>query len=335
VNRYYMNSEGTATRFGSTYYQVDVAGATQADDGMVIQRDHPYVTVNPAELPSWDQLKRDTETVLATLKDLRTAPLVDEEYQGPVLFSNDAASSVFSHLFAPGIAAFKPDPGTTARTKGEYASFFKAKVLPDFINVIDDPTQTEFQHHTLTGSYVVDDEGVKSQPVTVVEKGQLLNYLVGRQPIRDFLTSNGHGRAPVGGPPLPHIGVLRVTSTQSSSPKELEAKLIAMCKDQGKAYGYYVETTGPSLTPRLLYRVRVADGKRELVRGAVFGQLDERALRNDITVVGNDDYIDNTSSGIPQTVIAPSILFGELEVKRANPSQEKLPLYAPPAISQP
>jgi TldD protein len=108
-----------------------------------------------------------------------------------------------------------------------------------------------------------------------------------------------------------------------------------MCKDQGKPYGYYVETTGPSLTPRLLYRVRVEDGKRELVRGAVFGQLDERALRNDITTAGNDYYIDNSSIGIPQTVIAPSILFGELEVKRANPSQEKLPLYPPPPISQP
>ena len=41
MNRYFMNSEGTTTRFGRGYYQLDGGGATQADDGMVIQRDHP------------------------------------------------------------------------------------------------------------------------------------------------------------------------------------------------------------------------------------------------------------------------------------------------------
>jgi len=34
-------------------------------------------------------------------------------------------------------------------------------------------------------------------------------------------------------------------------------------------------------------------------------------------------------------VIAPSILFGELEVKRADTTKEKLPDYPPPAVTAP
>ena len=45
-------------------------------------------------------------------------------------------------------------------------------------------------------------------PVTVIEKGQLINYLLGRQPIPDFPASNGHDLAPLGGAPQPHYGVL-------------------------------------------------------------------------------------------------------------------------------
>ena len=59
------------------------------------------------------------------------------------------------------------------------------------------------------------------------------------------------------------------------------AKLIAMCKDEGKAYGYYVETLAGT-NPRLLYRVYVSDGHEELVRGAVFNELDTRTVRNNL-----------------------------------------------------
>jgi hypothetical protein len=34
--------------------------------------------------------------------------------------------------------------------------------------------------------------------------------------------------------------------------------------------------------------------------------------------------------GVPQTIIAPSLLFDELEVKRADTSKEKLPEYTAP-----
>src|SRR5256886_6840362 len=51
----------------------------------------------------------------------------------------------------------------------------------------------------------------------------------------------------------------------------------------------------------------------ELVRGAVFNELDIRALRSDLIAVGNDPLVSNRAGGAPTTIISPSLLFDELE----------------------
>jgi hypothetical protein len=71
----------------------------------------------------------------------------------------------------------------------------------------------------------------------------------------------------------------------------------------------------------------------ELVRGAVFKQLDTRALRSDIVATGTDAYVYNRSEPLPSAIVAPSILFGELEIQRANRTREKLPQYPAPGLN--
>ena len=100
-----------------------------------------------------------------------------------------------------------------------------------------------------------------------------------------------------------------------------------------RPYGYLVETTGTDLAPRLIYRVYVKDGHQELVRGAVFGQLDARALRNNLLAVGNDADLEGRPDPIPNSIVTPSLLFDELEIKRADRIREKLPQYPPPPLS--
>ena len=48
----------------------------------------------------------------------------------------------------------------------------------------------------------------------------------------------------------------------------------------------------------LLYRVH-PDGTRQLVRGAVFDELDNRSLRSDIVAAGDDAYVSNSLGAIP------------------------------------
>ena len=335
VNEYLVNTEGTVTRCGKTTYSVQLSSSAQADDGMRLGRSPAFVVARMEELPSRDALMTDSKNMLDTIVALRQAPIVEEEYRGPVLFSADAADDIVASLIGQNVVGRKPALGRPNRTTGAFATSYKARVLPNFLSVVDDPTLKDFQGKSLVGSYMFDSEGVKAQPVSTIENGTLTNYLIGRQPLRDFPASNGHGRAAAGMAAGPNLGVLLLKSTEAQSPGDLKKKVIDMVKEQGKPYGYRVETLWqPGNTPRLLYRVYASDGHEELVRGAVFNELDTRALRTAVIGAGNDPLVSNRPGGVPTTVISPSLLFDELEVKRADTSKDKLPEYPPPPLSK-
>jgi TldD protein len=156
------------------------------------------------------------------------------------------------------------------------------------------------------------------------------------------------GRAAPGQAPRSSIGNLILQPSQSLSPAELKKKLLEICHDENKPYGYYVKTlslsqagpargagaTQPRLYPVLLYRVNVQDGHEELVRGAIFSdELDARSLRNDLVAAGNDPLVSNRATGIPTTVISPSILFDELEVRRTSEQSGKPPEHTAPELT--
>jgi TldD protein len=334
VNEYLVNSEGTIVRQGRTTATVTLSSSSQASDGMRLGRSPFWTEQRPEQLPSRADLLKESKKMLDTLQALGQAPIVEESYRGPVLFAPDAADDIIAGLIGENVLGRKPQPGRPNRTTGAFATAYKTRVLPKFVTVIDDPTMKKFEGKTLLGSYDVDSEGVKAQAVTVVDKGVLESYLVSRQPLRDFPASNGHGRATPGGAPQPSLGVLLLKSSDPESAKALNEKLKQMASDEGQAYGYRVETLGPGNSPRLLYRVYVKDGHEELVRGAVFNELDVRALRNDLAAVGDDPLVSNRMGGLPQTIICPSLLFDELEVKRADTTKEKLPEYPAPDIKR-
>lgn len=335
VNRYLVNSEGTVVRSGQSLYEMTIAASTQAADGMSLARDSEFSVASMKELPSAADFVARATKLASSLKELREAPVAEEEYRGPVLFSADAATAIFADLIGENVLGRKPELGKNSRTTGAFTASYKTRVLPDFLSVVDDPTLSSYGGQALLGHYAIDDEGVPAQRVSLIEKGTLVNYVIGREPIRDFPTSNGHGRANVPTNPAgPSLGNLIVTSAQPLSKEELKKKLIDLCQQRDLPYCYYVETFGPRLTPRLLYKVWTKDGHEELVRGAAFGDLDIRALRSDLIAAGDEPYVDAHMLNIPHSIVAPSVLFDELEVKRANQNKEKLPEYPAPAVSQ-
>jgi len=333
VNEYFMNTEGTVTRQGYTVYSLIFSGSTQAADGMRIERSPYYAAAKLSEMPAPEKILADAHKMVETLGALRRAPVVDEEYRGPVLFSNDAASDVFAGMIGVNVLGRRPKPGDSARVEGKFAASYHSRVLPPFLSVTDDPSAKTYLGKTLIGAYQFDEEGVRAAATPVIRDGELVSYLLGREPIRDFPESNGHGRAAPGQPPAPSASNLFVVPKPASSPEELKKKLLEMCRDQGKPYAYRVETLGPGYNPRLLYRVYEKDGHEELVRGAVFNELDTRTLRNDLIAAGDDPLVSNREGLVPTTVIAPSILFDELEVKRTDAKNAKLPQYPPPELA--
>lgn len=108
--------------------------------------------------------------------------------------------------------------------------------------------------------------------------------------------------------------------------------------------------TGDRL-PLVVFRVDPDTGKEEMVRGARIIGLNTRALRN-IAGIGNDDFVDNymqsqvngfagtalaafgsAQSGVPASIVAPSLLFEDVEVRGERGEAKRLPLLPPPPMS--
>ena len=322
-------SEGTIVRKTGQDFQEAFGVGTQAPDGMRLDRSYASTGSSLKDLDAPEVFEKHAMGLIASLAELRKAPLVEEEYHGPLLLSSDASADTLRGLLAAGVTATRPRLGTEARTNGPFASSLHAQVLPEFIDVVDDPGLKSYEGKGLVGAYEVDEDGVPAQAVKLVVKGRLENYLLGREPVRDFAQSNGHGRAGITGGPRPSIGVLKVSAESVSSAAELNGKLLALAKDRGLKSVYFVQTLGGEMTPRLLYRVG-ADGTRELVRGAVLGDIDQRALRSSIAAAGKDLFVANFFGDEPQTVLAPALLLEDATVKRANEKNDKLPFYPAP-----
>jgi predicted Zn-dependent protease len=324
-----VTSEGAIVRKSVAGYQMAFGVGTQAVDGMRLDRSYATTGTSLQDLDAPEVFEKHTVALIASLVDLRKAPLVEEEYHGPLLMSSDASADTLRDLVASGVTATRPKMGTEARTNGPFASSYHARVLPDFIDVVDDPGLKSYDGRGLVGAYDVDDEGVPAQVVKLVVAGRLENYLIGREPVRDFPLSNGHGRAGLATAPKPSIGVLQVTAKDGLTDEELNSKLLAMAKDRGLKSVYYVGTLGGKLTPHMLYRVSL-DGKRELVRGAEFGDLDLRALRSSVEAAGKVLRVTNYLGEVPVTVLAPALLIDDVTIRRANKKNDKLPFYPPP-----
>jgi TldD protein len=324
-----VNSEGTIVRKTASEFEETFGVGTQADDGMRLDRSFASAGPELGDVDSAERFDQRAIAEIASLRALRKAPVVEEEYHGPLLLSADAGADTLLSLLGSAVAATRPKLGTEARTNGPFASSYQARVLPDFLDVVDDPGLKSYDGKGLLGAYEVDDEGVPAQAVKLIEGGRLENYLIGREPVKDFAQSNGHGRAGVTGAPRPMLGVLEVVAQNGSSDEELNQRLLAMAKDRGLKSVYYVETLGGELTPRLLYRVSL-DGTRELVRGAVLDDIDQRALRSSVEAAGKTLWVGNFFSDVPQTVLAPALLLDDATVKRANEKNEKLPFYPAP-----
>jgi TldD protein len=331
VNTWLVNSEGSIVRKSAQQYNEIYSVGTQAPDGMRLDRSYSSAGASVSDLDTPEVFNKHSLELLASLAELRKAPLVEEEYHGPVLLSADAGADTLRGLLANGLAATRPRLGTEARTNGPFASSFHAAILPEFFNVVDDPTLKTFNGKGLIGAYDIDDEGVPAQAVKLVTAGRLENYLLSRSPVRDFPVSNGHGRSGVTGLPQPSIGVFRISAANGLSDEELNNKLLATAKDRGLSSVYYIQSLGGLTLPRLLYRISTdGSGKRELVRGATLDDVDQRALRSSISAAGKELFLGNYFGDIPQTVLAPALLFEDATLRRANQKNGKLPFYPPP-----
>jgi TldD protein len=315
-NKYFTNSEGTVVCQPEPLVSLAAYAETQAADGMKLKHYIPFYAPTLEGLPNEKELTAGIKKMAEELTALASAPVL-ENYIGPVLFTGQASAELFTQVLVPHLSGERPPLSDMPQmsqmsTPSALVNRLNRKIFPREISIIDDPTQTDFAGQALIGSYAVDDQGVVSRSVTLVENGVLKTLLMSRRPRKEIANSNGHARSPLMGSSGVQIGNLFIAADKGKTYRDLKKELLQLCEDQQLPFGLIVKTfDNPAITgmemsvslfmrgsqpgttitsPVMVYRVYVEDGREELVRGIALSGLEVDDLK-DIAAVGNDSYL--------------------------------------------
>lgn len=364
----FVSSEGTEVRLPEQTGSVEIQVSAQAADGMIVRDLATFYTRDITRMFPEEELMKSARAIGQRVLQIAAAPM-GENYSGPILFEGAASPQLLAELLgrnlyisrkpvaAPGS---NPQSGTT-----ELEGRRGVRIMPEFFDVVDDPTKALFGHED------VDEEGVGEKPLSLVEKGVLKDFLRTRQPVRGYDESNGRARLPGSyGADVPMPTNLLVTAHETSSISDLKKKLLDLVQQRGLPYGMIVRkldfpssasidearkiltagasggSTRPVSMPLYAYRL-YPDGHEELVRGERFRGVNARSLK-DILAAGDDsttfNYLDNGApfallgygSGAAEvSVVAPSVLIDDLELTKVDDELPKLPIVpSPAAVSQ-
>ena len=362
VNQWYVNSDDSRHLKGELYQFLEVSATMQSEDGQRLTSFLQYVSRDGDEPVSGTMLETDIKEMAGELEAVAKAPTLDE-YVGPVLFTDWASGQFFSQLFANQLSLPRK-PLTAAEWMsenllvGKLAGKVKRRVLPEFVTITDEPKRDNWEGKPLAGYQMVDDEGVASEDITLVEKGRLETIPLGRQPTKKIPQSNGHARSLPFQMTLPGISNLIISSSKPLTSEKMIQELRRLCREQEMEYGLLVKrleeprfsepyrwiqseerSKGLLTSPLIVYKVYAKDGKMEPVRGLEFDEVAIRTLR-DIVALGKEAKAYNiTQSTVfsdgyyPAAIVCPSILVEEMELK-ASGAQEPLPVAQNPIFSK-
>ncbi len=205
------------------------------------------------------------------------------------------------------------------------------RILPRFVNVVDDPAQEVVAGTPVMGHYVYDDQAVKAQAVTLVEGGKLKTLLMSRNPSKELKQSNGHARGGFGWARA-GIGCLIVTAEPPTDAAGLTQELLDACADEGLEFGLRIASLGSvgdgGTNPLVMYKV-YPDGRQELVRGAEIARIDLKAFKR-VLAAGDTPYVLNLGGTDGSTVVVPALLFEELDLAKIDRDFDKPPILPNP-----
>ena len=309
------------------------AEAVAIDGEPLIDYINFYFTA-PEQIPALETLILRANEMASLLTRLRTAPVIQESYSGPVMFEGEAVGEIVSQCFVDNpnglLAARKPivsNPvllqryGQYLPKENKLEQLTDKKVISREFSVIA-VNKSAHNETPLIGHYGVDAQGVVSATNTVIiENGVLKTLLTDRTPTLKNGNSNGHHSFAISDGALTGTlgsGVIELTSTETQSYKALKEALIAAAKEEDYEYAYIVKKMAspmagvPGLSafvsssntgtfgiskPIYIYRISVKDGKEELVRSAKIADLSLKSFKRIVGVADTQEVYNTLQKG--------------------------------------
>ncbi len=343
---YFVNSEGTQLQLSWTTARVMVSVGVKADDGMPLSRLEQAFAPSAEKLPSDPQIDKMIDVATSDLNALHAAPVVDP-FVGPTILEGRAAGVFFHEVFGHRIEGHRQKGLVSGQT---FSSKVGERIMPTWMTVYDDPTLSRLNGRYLNGFYRFDDEGVRAQRANLIDKGVLRGFDLGRNPIKGFPNSNGHGRKAPGYFTVSRQGNLVVEASHSVENSKLFQMLLAEIKKQKRPFGMiFTDISGGftntsrfapqafKVNPVMAYRV-YPDGRKELVRGVDIVGTPLTALGS-IQAAGRTVETFNGMCGaesgwVPVSATAPSLLLKSLEIERGFKPQDRPPLLPSPSVQR-
>lgn len=304
-----IGSEGAVVGRSFDRAVLGVVAQTQAPDGMEL--DHG-LCIHLQKLPTAEELRAVgtalVDQVLRELEEFVAAPMLDEDYDGPILLGPLAAAQLLAStipVHAGGEPAPLSDYGRLLEYEPHWQEQLGKAVMPDFVDLIDDPLAPGFGHYTR------DDQGVAAARIELVRAGILHTLLMTRRPNEHIGSSNGHARATTAGFLGATISNLSLVSRKRGLAQDkLERELLDRAREDGYEFAFVIDSlrdgsvlgpvprdsaavfaSGRKVSLPLPSRVFRLERKgnavvRTLVRGALIAPLSMRVFRR-IRLVGD------------------------------------------------
>jgi len=350
---YSVNNEGSKIQYNVRVACLLVNASTQATDGEVLN-DHVLCYAPISEnLPTFVEITSKVKQMADNLDKRRSAPMIEEAYQGPVIFEGDALAELFNNkLFTNnGLLTAREPLYAVVTAKGmnnKIENKIGKRLCVENVSIVSEPTMKTFENTPLVGSYEIDGEGVIPQKdLMLVDKGILKTLLSDRVPTPKIKESNGANRFTIFGNRQKSPGVINISYSDGQMYNDLLKSVAAETVKSGLEYFYIVrkfETTNiaqniqpgsSGLTkPAAIYKVSAKTGEETLIRCANISEFPILSLKY---VLGGTTekvaYNIVTNQVLPISYIVPKAMaFNDISIEKDNSPKEKLPIVESPLL---
>lgn len=361
-----VDTEGSSVHRPVQETTIRAVAHLRTADGMLLSDHRLWTVPHPDDLPEREAMLAEAGKLRDSLQDLADAPVLEDEYVGPVIFEDSAAVDLFRYILIPQLEGTPPEIpfdswfGDLGNAKS--AVRLGRRVLPPGWQVTDDPT-LDPSH---PGSFTHDWEGTPAVAVQCVDDGIVRDLLMSRVPRKDMAGTNGHGRGFLGGRAEGRASLTTVEPAKRVSSAKLRKMAFKVARAYGRDWivavrrlqepavrnasggGGFMLFGGGEESAQLPPPVSIvkiyADGREETLRGAGFASVERWVLR-DVMAAGpqvSASYLAPASGGsygslsptegMPSWISAPEVLVGEVELVPMPGDPTEVPVLQPPPL---
>ena len=328
---YRLTTEGLKLKSPQGLVSLIVSAEVRTDDGMTLSDSYSISVGTPGELPSAEELEKEVRGFADRLLRLKSAPLVEETYNGPVLFEGSAVSRIFrNNLLERGkLVAVR----NLAPASGTLEDQFGKQIIDKRLGVKNYTALEEYAGESLWGHYGVDADGVvPAKEMTLVEGGVLKALLNGRYPTLKAPVTTGSSKfslEPTNLTATPLFGTAHVTVEKGTAPEKMKKALLKAAKAAGLDYAYMVRRIAGAVSE--VWRVSVKDGTETQVRVLKLEVPKQDKLMSLGAISSGERVYNFLQSDSPVSLICPEgMVVNGVELPRAVSKPEQTPAIPSP-----